>query len=323
VNHSVGAGWIFLDVLRGLSSLIVDAATGSWNQPENTALRCSLEQSEVEVPVPARALRRGASASTRCVAPEPPLRCERGVRFFGPSLAMDILRPLRGRGACGRIAECPGRLLGQGDAPLSSTTLQPASALALLPSGVVCRPRTSPFPGDRNPGATAMQTLTSFLTALIALSVGVERIVEVLKGFVSWLRKDPDPTMDPGGRRAARRRAILQILAALIGTGTVFAIGPETFLSTLPLAGPWQRWAAAVLLGVMASGGSAFWNHALDVLDAVKKTREGLVVAQANEEAARQLSRLKFLGAPIGPNTPPESAVVASLARSVTIPIGP
>jgi hypothetical protein len=37
----------------GFVPLIIDAATGSWNQLDNTTVRCSLEQAEVEkVPVP-------------------------------------------------------------------------------------------------------------------------------------------------------------------------------------------------------------------------------------------------------------------------------
>jgi len=66
INHSVGAGWIILDVLGGFVPLIIDAATGSWNQLDNTTVRCSLEQAEVEkVPVPPRPPKRGATASAR------------------------------------------------------------------------------------------------------------------------------------------------------------------------------------------------------------------------------------------------------------------
>jgi hypothetical protein len=66
INHSVGAGWIILDVLGGFVPLIIDAATGSWNQLDNTTVRCSLEQPEAEkVPVPPRVPKRGATVSAR------------------------------------------------------------------------------------------------------------------------------------------------------------------------------------------------------------------------------------------------------------------
>jgi hypothetical protein len=67
INHAVGAGWIILDVLGGFVPLIIDAATGSWNQLDNTTVRCSLEQAEVEkVPPPApRSQKHGVTASAR------------------------------------------------------------------------------------------------------------------------------------------------------------------------------------------------------------------------------------------------------------------
>ena len=60
INHSVGAGWIILDVLGGFVPLIIDAATGSWNQLDNTTVRCSLEAADAP---PVRTPRHGATAS--------------------------------------------------------------------------------------------------------------------------------------------------------------------------------------------------------------------------------------------------------------------
>ena len=67
LNHAVGAGWIILDVPGGFVPLIIDAASGSWNQLDNTTVRCSLEQAEVEkAPAPApRPQKRGVTASAR------------------------------------------------------------------------------------------------------------------------------------------------------------------------------------------------------------------------------------------------------------------
>ncbi len=65
VNHSIGAGWIILDVLGGFIPLIVDAATGSWNQLENTTVRCSLEVAEVPTQPRVPARRVGPTASSR------------------------------------------------------------------------------------------------------------------------------------------------------------------------------------------------------------------------------------------------------------------
>jgi hypothetical protein len=65
VNHSIGAGWIILDVLGGLIPLIVDAATGSWDQLENTTVRCSLEVAEVPTQPRVPPRRVGPTASAR------------------------------------------------------------------------------------------------------------------------------------------------------------------------------------------------------------------------------------------------------------------
>lgn len=42
VNTRVGAGWIVLDVICGLVPVVIDAATGSWNQLDQDAVNASL-----------------------------------------------------------------------------------------------------------------------------------------------------------------------------------------------------------------------------------------------------------------------------------------
>jgi len=127
-----------------------------------------------------------------------------------------------------------------------------------------------------------MDTLTAFLSAMIALSAAVERVVEILKGMFQRLREDPDPRTDLQGKGAARRRLVLQVLAALAGTVAALTIGPQNFLKSLPDGGYESpvRWIAAVFIGLMASGGSAFWNHALDIVGAIKNAKESLAAAQ-------------------------------------------
>ena len=150
-----------------------------------------------------------------------------------------------------------------------------------------------------------MQTVTAFVSTLVALSLGVERVIEILKGFSAYLRQDPDPAVDPTGRQAARRRAIIQILAALIGTGTAFLIGPDAFLSSLHgmADSAWKKWGLAALLGLMASGGSAFWNHVLDIVDSVKKTKEDIQTAAAQQRlrATVQARSVPQAALPMGP----------------------
>jgi hypothetical protein len=123
-------------------------------------------------------------------------------------------------------------------------------------------------------GATAMNDLIAFLTSMVALSAGVERIVEAFKGVFRWLREEPDPLKDPDGSKAAYRRLALQMIATLAGALTVGFIGPSHFLPMLPADTLGLRVVLSALLGLMASGGSAFWNHALDILGAIKSVKE-------------------------------------------------
>jgi hypothetical protein len=108
-----------------------------------------------------------------------------------------------------------------------------------------------------------VNNLTSFVTTMVALSVGTERVVEILKGMISILRGHD---------------TWIRCVAALAGMGIAIAIGPHSLLDALPDGGfdvP-ARYLGAAFLGLVASGGSAFWNHALDIIGAVKNVRESL-----------------------------------------------
>jgi hypothetical protein len=120
-----------------------------------------------------------------------------------------------------------------------------------------------------------MNSLTQFICSMLALSIGVERIVEILKELIYPLRDDPNQNVS--GKLATRRRVTLQILATIAGTITALIIDPHNFISSLPTGeglGSVARWTSSLLIGLMASGGSAFWNHALDIIAAVKSVKE-------------------------------------------------
>jgi len=44
LNNSIGAGWIVLDVLGGFYPVIIDMATGSWMQLDQTNVNAALEK---------------------------------------------------------------------------------------------------------------------------------------------------------------------------------------------------------------------------------------------------------------------------------------
>jgi hypothetical protein len=46
VNSNVGAGWVILDILGGLLPVVIDAATGSWMQLDQTNINAALEKQQ-------------------------------------------------------------------------------------------------------------------------------------------------------------------------------------------------------------------------------------------------------------------------------------
>jgi hypothetical protein len=116
------------------------------------------------------------------------------------------------------------------------------------------------------------QSISTAVTLVLAVSVAVERVTEILKQMFPILA-----TALANDTSENRRRAVLQLLAAAVGT--VIAWFGDLQLGTH--GGP----SAWVLIGLMSSGGSAFWNHALDALRAMKVTQEA-TAAQATKAAA-------------------------------------
>jgi drug/metabolite transporter (DMT)-like permease len=110
-------------------------------------------------------------------------------------------------------------------------------------------------------------SIQNFLLSMIGLSVGAERVTETIKQIYSQSTK------------GAMSAAGVQVIAIFSGTLV-------TAMSTLnPLGIPhadfgwsnprmWMNW---IVTGVLVSGGSAFWNHLLDILQATKLQKEAAV----------------------------------------------
>lgn len=104
--------------------------------------------------------------------------------------------------------------------------------------------------------------------------MGVERIIEILKGTIPPLAKEREDT-----RWENVRRAILQFLA--FGCGSVIAYMAKDQIGTMPGVPSNMKFdgSGCALLGLLASGGSAFWNHALDIARATKVSSENVAKA--------------------------------------------
>ena len=115
--------------------------------------------------------------------------------------------------------------------------------------------------------------LTAIVGVILALSIASERLVEIIKGFIPGLYKqDSDPKAE------GRRRSYLQILAVLSGVLTAFLARDY---SPPEIAKPTESW-AILGLGLLASGGSGFWNSVLTYVTKAKdlKKVEAVVAAK-------------------------------------------
>ena len=110
--------------------------------------------------------------------------------------------------------------------------------------------------------------LNSMTTYVAALSVSTERVTEFVKrfpafsGFLSTQKTGPAEDV---------RIMCVHLLAVVIG-GVICGIFPKTLVPT-GIALPTEFWNKAgycLIFGILASGGSSFWNSALDTLRNVK-----------------------------------------------------
>lgn len=112
---------------------------------------------------------------------------------------------------------------------------------------------------------------------IAALSVASERLVEIVKGLVSWLGEPKDDK----SYEERLRGAALQGLAVAAGVVTAY-LGSPYFPKDLQglTTGPW----AILGLGLLASGGSGLWNSVLSYLTNVKELKKADAV-QSKDKA--------------------------------------
>ena len=112
-------------------------------------------------------------------------------------------------------------------------------------------------------------TITNAVSLLAALSISTERLVEIIKGLVPWLNnQNKDATIE------GWRQATLHILAALCGMATTWMAG-SVIEGVVPAN--WSHWGGYALIGLLASGGSGFWNSILSYAKATKDIKEAQV----------------------------------------------
>jgi len=119
-----------------------------------------------------------------------------------------------------------------------------------------------------------LSALATVISVLIVLSIASERLVEIIKGFIPYLDKKNDDQKKEG-----KRKAYLHIIAIFAGILTAF-LAKKTLGNSVPES--WNTTTGILALGLLASGGSGFWNSILDYVNEVKKLKN-IDVTKANE----------------------------------------
>ena len=124
--------------------------------------------------------------------------------------------------------------------------------------------------------------LTTFITQMLGLSVAAERVTETIKQFLSGLF---------GTIKNAQAQSAVTQVVAIVSSMFVVALSHANPLNiAIGCATGWLRckqgWECILFTGILASGGSAFWNHLLDILKAAKVNSEQ--TANAKLTAANQ-----------------------------------
>lgn len=119
-----------------------------------------------------------------------------------------------------------------------------------------------------------METITLLISYVVGIAVASERVVEMIKGVfpILWQAKD-----DP--KEEAMRRSLLQGLSIVISVGAAFA-ATAALPNELKALGWLERAPGTIALGLMAAGGSGFWNAVLTLVGNIKDIKKGEIAAQ-------------------------------------------
>ena len=118
--------------------------------------------------------------------------------------------------------------------------------------------------------------IVAVVTLLVGLSIAAERLVEIVKGFIPKLDQ---PNQDP--RAEGRRRALLQGLAVVAGILTCFVARPMIPIDVFDAT----TTSGVVALGLLASGGSGFWNSILGIASGAKALKQAQASVQKEDAA--------------------------------------
>jgi hypothetical protein len=111
-----------------------------------------------------------------------------------------------------------------------------------------------------------INNLSSLVSIIIILSVASERLVDIIKSYIPYLDADSDKSP-----KESRRRAYLHILSIFSGITTAFLAG-GVMQDIIPNG--LDSFGGYFALGLLASGGSGFWNSILGYVNEIKKIKK-------------------------------------------------
>jgi len=113
--------------------------------------------------------------------------------------------------------------------------------------------------------------MTEIVALIAALSISVERIVEILKNLVPFLAAARE---DKGMERL--RRTLLHLLAAMAGIAVAWAARGQVqpVLNAAFNTKADLNFTGYIIIGLLSSGSSGFWNQSLGILEEIKKNKK-------------------------------------------------
>lgn len=136
-------------------------------------------------------------------------------------------------------------------------------------------------------------SLEAIIGMILCVSIASERLVEISKGFFTSLNAtDLDP------REEARRKSIIQIMSVVAGLITAFLSSPilaHQFNSNLQ-----NHILYSVAIGLLASGGSGFWNAILGYMLEIKNMKKAEVLNEKNRTDTNMTGADVYRAVPIG-----------------------
>ncbi len=113
--------------------------------------------------------------------------------------------------------------------------------------------------------------ITELIALLGVLSISVERIVEIIKNMIPFLS-----TVQGDEKKERIRRAALHLMAAAAGTVVAYSAQAQIqpLLSNIFKTPGVIGLSGCIIIGLLSSGSSGFWNQSMSILEEFKKKKK-------------------------------------------------